>query len=120
MKRRKEDEPDEKSGERRSPRSKGSGSRKGGQSATDKDVVKPSDFDVHELVVVYDEAMPGGGVWFPATVLAQKLDPLWRAAHQVFVGVFYGESKYFGYLCRVSDFVGVCFNLSNKLGLKIM
>lgn len=37
----------------------------------------------------------------------ENADALWNPEHEVFVGVSYGEKKYFGYLCSATAFSGI-------------
>jgi len=40
-------------------------------------------------------------------VLSNPTLPLWNIEHEVFVGLSYGEGKYFGYLCSATAFSGI-------------
>ena len=58
------------------------------------------------------EKMSKAGVYRMRTSLTQKLELLWKETHDVFIGVIYGQNRFFGYMCSVSPFLGI-FELKN-------
>ncbi|CAD7941740.1 unnamed protein product [Amoebophrya sp. A120] len=46
----------------------------------------------------------------------QKLQHLWERHHEVYIGILYGQNKFFGYLCGVSPFLGV-YEIRNVSGV---
>lgn len=47
------------------------------------------------------------GTYRMRTTLTQNRSPLWITQHEVFVGVTYGQNRYFGYICGLSAYSGI-------------
>jgi len=47
------------------------------------------------------------GTYRMRTTLTQNKSPLWITQHEVFVGVTYGQNRYFGYICGLSAYSGI-------------
>lgn len=58
------------------------------------------------------EKMSKAGVYRTRVSLTQKLELLWKETHDIFIGVIYGQNRFFGYMCSVSPFLGI-FELKN-------
>eukprot|EP00928_Gymnodinium_smaydae_P061154 TRINITY_DN45309_c0_g1_i1.p1 TRINITY_DN45309_c0_g1~~TRINITY_DN45309_c0_g1_i1.p1 ORF type:complete len:586 (+),score=159.20 TRINITY_DN45309_c0_g1_i1:104-1861(+) len=57
--------------------------------------------------LVQADAIRNPGIQRFRVVLSNSRQPLWDPEHQVFVGLSYGEGKYFGYLCAATAFSGI-------------
>jgi len=58
------------------------------------------------------ERMTRSGVYRIRCSLTQKLELLWQREHDVFIGVIYGQNRFFGFMCSVSPYLGI-FELKN-------
>lgn len=57
--------------------------------------------------LVQADPIRSSGIVRLRVVLSNPRRPLWDPEHQVFVGLSYGEGKYFGYLCSATAFSGI-------------
>jgi hypothetical protein len=57
--------------------------------------------------LVQTDVIRSSGIQRLRVVLSNPRSMLWDPEHQVFVGISYGEGKYFGYLCRATAFSGI-------------